>query len=336
MAVPRDRLVFRWLIALWLGVGAMLVLGGITRLTGSGLSITEWRPVTGFLPPLTAAAWGEEFARYMDSPQGRLVNDWMGLADFKRIFFWEWLHRFWGRALGLLVALPWAWLAWKGRLRGGTAWAVFGVFLLGAVQGLMGWLMVMSGLVDKPHVDHLRLAAHLCLALVLTLAILRLALGQLSRPGRGSVGLHRAGALLVLGVLVQCALGAFVAGTRAGLVFPTFPGFGGAWPPAEAFALTPIWRNLVENPAGMHFAHRSVAWIVAVGVVGWAAVAWRAGLRTLPVLLVLLLTAQITLGAATVLLRVPVGMAVAHQACAWLLLSALATATWAVRTDPAT
>lgn len=316
-------------MSLWLGVGAMLVLGGITRLTGSGLSITEWRPVTGFLPPLSAAAWAEEFARYMDSPQGRLVNDWMALDDFKAIFFWEWLHRFWGRALGLLVAIPWAWLGLKGRLRGRTAWAVLGVFLLGAAQGLMGWVMVMSGLVDEPRVDHLRLAAHLCLALILTLAILRLALTQLERPAGGSLRRHRVGVLLVLALLIQCALGAFVAGTRAGLVFPTWPGFGGAWPPPQALTLDPLWRNIVENPAGMHFGHRTVGWLVALGVLGWAAVAWRAGQRRLPALLAGLVALQIALGALTVVLHVPVGMAVAHQACAWLLLSTLAAATWA-------
>ncbi len=331
VAVPRDRVLFLWLLALWLGVGCMLVLGGITRLTGSGLSITEWKPITGMLPPLNAAAWADEFALYMDSPQGRLVNEWMELHDFKRIYFWEWLHRATGRMLGLLVAIPWAWFVARRRLRGRLAWAVFGVFVLGACQALMGWLMVASGLSDKPHVDHLRLAAHLSLALLLTVALVRLFLSQVERPPGGHRWLHIAGVALVVAVLVQSALGGLVAGTRAGLIYPTFPGFGGRWPPAEALALEPWWRNLIDNPAGMHFAHRTVAWCVALGVVGWAIAAWRAGFRRLPSLLVVLVCAQIALGAATVLLRVPVDVAVTHQAGAWLLLSVAVTAAWASR-----
>jgi cytochrome c oxidase assembly protein subunit 15 len=327
---PHDRGIFRWLIALWLGVGLMLVVGGITRLTGSGLSITEWKPVTGAIPPLSAAAWADEFARYLGSPQGRLVNSGMDLAGFQRIYFWEWFHRLVGRSLGLLVALPWAWFALRGRLRGRTMWAVLGVFLLGAAQGLMGWVMVASGLVDRPHVDPFRLAAHLLLALLLTLAILRLALTQLPRPGGGHRGLHRVGAALVVGVFAQCGLGALVAGTRAGLIYPTFPGYGGGCPPPEAIALSPLWRNLVENPATMHVVHRTAAWLVTAGVVGWVAAAWRLGHRRWAALAAGLVGAQVALGVATVLLRVPIPVAAAHQACAWLLLSTLAAATWAI------
>ncbi len=329
VAAPADRALSRWFVALWVGVGCMLLIGGITRLTGSGLSITEWKPVTGALPPLGAAAWADEFARYLDSPQGRLVNDWMALADFKRIYFWEWLHRLAGRGLGLLVAIPWAWFVLRRKVRGRLALAVLGVFLLGAAQGLMGWLMVASGLVDRPQVSHLRLAAHLSLALLLSLAVLRLVLSQRDRPALGSRLLHRLGGVLVLAVLLQAALGAFVAGTHAGLIYPTWPGFGGAWPPPEALSLRPLWENLFLNPAGMHFAHRTTAWAVASGVLLWSVLAWREGQRRLPVLLGVLIAAQIGLGIATVLLRVPVGVAAAHQFCAWLLLSALATATWA-------
>jgi heme a synthase len=320
---------FLWLVALWVGVGCMLVIGGVTRLTGSGLSITDWRPVTGFLPPLTAADWADEYGQYMSSPQGRMVNGWMELADFQRIYFWEWAHRLAGRSLGLLVALPWAIFGFSGRLRGRTAWAVFGVFLLGAAQGLMGWLMVQSGLVDRPHVDHLRLAAHLSLALILTLAILKLALGQLDRPALGDRRLPRLGAALVVAVLIQSALGAFVAGTQAGQIYSTWPGFGGAWPPSEALAMTPWWRNVFENPAGMHFVHRTFAWCVAGGIAAWIGLAWRAGQRRLPLLVSALVFAQIALGIATVVLHVPLATAVAHQGCAWLLLSTLAAATWA-------
>lgn len=328
MTATPDRTVLRWLLLLWLGVGGMLVLGGTVRLTGSGLSMTDWRPITGALPPLTDQAWAEEFARYLASPEGRLVNGWMALEDFRRIFFWEWAHRVAGRLLGLMVAVPWGVFLASGRLRGRLAWAVFGVFLLGAAQGGMGWFMVSSGLVDRPHVDHLRLAAHLLLALVLTVALLRLTLTQVERPA-GHPGLHRAAGILVLLILVQCGFGAFVAGTHAGHVYPTWPGYGGAWPPPEALALTPWWRNVLDNPAGMHFVHRTVAWGVAAAVLLWSARAWRQGLRRLPLLLLGLVVAQIGLGVATVLLRVPVGVAVLHQACAWLLLSATTLASWA-------
>ncbi len=327
--MTRDRALFVWLFALWVGVGVMLVIGGITRLTGSGLSMTDWAPVTGILPPLNAEAWAEEYARYRATPEGRLVNGWMAIEDFQRIFFWEWAHRLAGRTLGLLVAIPWAIFVLNGRLRGRLSWAVLGVFLLGACQGLMGWVMVKSGLVDKPHVDHLRLAAHLGLALILTVALLRLALTQLERPPIAHKTLHRLGALLVIAVLLQSILGAFVAGTRAGLIYSTWPGFGVSWPPPEAIVMEPLWRNLFENPAGIHVAHRTVAWTVASLGVLWSALAWRHGLRRLPGLVLLLFCGQVGLGIATVVLHVPLATASAHQACAWLLLSTLAAATWA-------
>jgi len=203
------------------------------------------------------------------------------------------------------------------------------LFLLGAGQGLMGWVMVASGLVDRPEVSHLRLAAHLELALLLTLAILRLALSQLPRPAGGGRWLHLGAMALVILALVQCGLGAFVAGTRAGLIYPTFPGFGVPWPPPEALALHPLWRNAVENPAGMHVLHRAVAWLLAGSILLWSVAALRSGWRRLPALLLLLVATQIALGAATVLLRVPVPVAASHQACAWLLLSTLAASAWA-------
>lgn len=222
-----SRPVIIWLVIIYLAIAAMVAVGGTVRLTGSGLSMVDWKPLMGALPPISEEAWTQKFELYQQSPQFQKVNHWMGLSDFKRIFFWEYIHRLLGRLLGVLFAVPWMWFVATGRLRGRNAAKTSLAFVLGGLQGLLGWYMVRSGLVDRPSVSHLRLAAHLGLALIVANYVLWLILEQRVRPPRpvdeeeerqrrwvyrGALG------LLVL-ISVQVVYGAFVAGTRAGLIF---------------------------------------------------------------------------------------------------------------------
>lgn len=326
-----QRVVGAWLLVLALMVLAMVCLGGLTRLTGSGLSMVEWQPFT-VLPPLSAEAWSAVFAKYQASPQYRLLNDGMTLAAFKDIFWLEYAHRLWGRLIGLVFLAPFLLFLATGRLSRAQAPRLGLLFLLGAAQGGLGWFMVASGLADRPEVSHYRLTAHLLAALAIYAALLWTALDHLDpRPlrdaGPGPARLRRPLSALLLLVTLTMAAGGLVAGLHAGLIYNSFPLMYGEWFPGEALEMTPRWLNFFENHALVQFDHRllaTTAWAAAVASWLWSRRldldrALRRRLLALP----LAATLQAGLGIATLLAMVPVGLAAAHQACAFLLFSAV-------------
>jgi heme a synthase len=318
----------------------MVVIGGITRLTESGLSITEWRPVTGVLPPLNDAQWAAEFGKYKAIPQYRAIHADMTLAEFKYIFFWEYLHRLWGRLIGVVFAAPFAYFLLRGRISRRLAPRLALLFVLGGLQGALGWYMVESGLSERIEVSQYRLAAHLAAAALIYAAMLWVAL-DLLWPGPEAA--HdprqkrlRAGIGLVLAfVSLTLVAGAFVAGLRAGHIYNTFPLMGDRLLPAEYGALSPWWRNWFENAAAAQFNHRLLAEITVGEVVGlWIfslrlhlAPRARAAMSGLLAIAVL----QLALGISILLLVVPLPLAVAHQAGAMLLLTTALVAFHALR-----
>jgi cytochrome c oxidase assembly protein subunit 15 len=321
-----------WLGVVYLMIFCMVIIGGVTRLTGSGLSMVEWHPLMGALPPIGETAWLEVFAKYQQSPQYQQVNDWMTLADFKQIFFWEYLHRLFGRLIGLVFVVPWLVLLLRKKLGGRLAFKTAIAFVLGGLQGVLGWYMVKSGLVDIPSVSHYRLAAHLSLALLCACWVLWLLLDIMApgaRPSKGATG-KIAWAMLAI-VSLQVVYGAFMAGTRAGYLYPTFPSMNGHWFPPQAFAYEPFFRNVVESPFGIHFFHRTFGWLTAAVVIWFCGFAWKKTTswhgRLATRAMVPVIALQIALGAITVLWRVPIWSAAMHQAGGFVLLSlALAAA----------
>jgi heme a synthase len=313
----RDRLVAAWLLGCAVLVVALVLLGGVTRLTGSGLSIVEWRPISGVLPPLDAAAWEAELALYRQSPEFRLRNPDLDLAGFQRIYWVEWAHRLLGRLAGVAFALPLAWLAWRGWLSRRLLVRLVAILALGGAQGAVGWLMVASGLVDRPQVSPYRLTAHLMLALALLAALLWTALGLLRRPAdaprRRLAALARVATAAVVLTLVW---GGFMAGTRAGYAYATFPLIHGQLLPPGAWQLVPWWTNPFENLLTVQLLHRGLA-LLSLGLVAawwWAARDEAAAERSRLHVVLALAVLQVALGAATVLLGVPLAIALAHQA----------------------
>jgi cytochrome c oxidase assembly protein subunit 15 len=363
----------------------MVVVGGITRLTLSGLSITEWKPVVGILPPLSAADWAAEFAKYKEVPEYRAVHFAMTLAEFKGIYYWEYFHRLLGRLIGVAFAVPFVWFLVRRRLPQRLVLPLAGILLLGFAQGLLGWYMVESGLADRVEVSQYRLVAHLALALAIYSAILWVALGIVrastgpvlrsalhgeeqhelpmagldpaihlpgstekdvdgrAKPGHKAVlagqsvratprpedfarGWRRASEVLLALVALTILAGGFVAGTRAGLTYNTFPLMDGRLVPPGYDQLHPFYLNWFENIAAVQFDHR----VLAVATFTAVLLLWTAGLRTMPpkparIALHLLIAAaalQVALGISTLLLVVPVPLAAAHQAGAILVLTA--------------
>ena len=323
-----DRAVAAWLLLCCSLIFLMVVVGGITRLSLSGLSITEWNPVVGVVPPLTHAQWAAAFAQYKEIPEYRLIHFGMSLVQFKGIYFWEYIHRLLGRLIGVAFAVPLVWFWARGRLPRRLAWPLAGILVLGFAQGALGWYMVESGLVHRVEVSQYRLTAHLALALAIYAAILWVALGLARGPARANVGAgwRRAAEAAILLVGVTILAGGFVAGTRAGLTYNTFPLMDGRLVPAGYAQLQPLWRNWFENIAAIQFDHRVLAITTAAAIL----LVWTAGWRgTLPkparIALHALLAAavlQVGLGISTLLLVVPIALGVAHQAGAVLLLTA--------------
>jgi len=328
-----------WLLVCCAMIFAMVVIGGITRLTWSGLSITEWQPVTGIVPPLSAADWQAEFAKYQQTAQYKLLNAGMSLADFKMIFLWEYVHRLWGRLIGFVYALPFLYFLVRGRIPRRLAWPLAGIFALGGAQGALGWYMVESGLADRIEVSQYRLTAHLALALVIYAATLWTALGLLETPIGAAPRLLRRGAEIVLGFVgLTITAGGFVAGLNAGLIYNTFPLMDGNFIPAGYAQLSPFIRNWFENVAAVQFDHRllamtTVASVIALWVAGVRAALPRAARLALHVLLAVALL-QLLLGISTLLLVVPIPLAAAHQAGAVLLLTAAIILRHRLRTTP--
>lgn len=325
VAPARSRPIVVWLLVLAGLVVTMVAIGGITRLTGSGLSIVVWEPIMGAIPPTSEQAWQAAFERYQQFPQYVLQNRGMTLAQFKGIFFWEYLHRLIGRAIGVAYVVPWVVFAAQKRIPRGLSSKLAVGLALGGSQGVLGWCMVQSGLVDKPHVSHYRLAAHLLLAFVVLAYLLWTALELLpgeAPPRSAPRGLRRIAAGLLSLTLVQVLYGAFTAGLKAGLGYNTFPKMAGEWFPSAFFRLEPAWKNAFENPAAVQFIHRTLGFAVVTSVTAfwlWA--------RTLPLsprqrsaihALFAITCAQFLLGVATLLLFVPVSVATLHQVGACL------------------
>jgi cytochrome c oxidase assembly protein subunit 15 len=329
-----------WLFACCGLIFAMVVVGGITRLTLSGLSITEWNPVTGVVPPLSRADWLAEFARYRQVPEYQAVHLGISLVEFQTIYFWEYAHRLLGRAIGLAFAVPLAWFWWRGRLPRRLRVPLLVILGFGFAQGLLGWYMVKSGLAGRVEVSQYRLVAHLALALAIYGATLWAALGLARGPGERDAGpgwRRAAEAALVL-VAVTIATGGFAAGTRAGLVYNTFPLMDGRPIPAGYAALHPFARNWFENVAAIQFDHRLLAMTTTVTLLLLWLVGSRAPLPAAARFAVAALVAtamlQAALGVATLLLVVPIPLAAAHQAAAVLLLTAAIVFRHTLRPDP--
>ncbi|HEV2747595.1 MAG TPA: COX15/CtaA family protein [Allosphingosinicella sp.] len=325
-APARPAAIADWLLFVAGLVFLMIVVGGITRLTESGLSIVRWEPVAGAIPPLTEAEWLAEFDAYRTSPQYEQVNSGMSLAEFKQIFFWEYVHRLLGRLIGIAFAVPLAWFAWKRAIPRTYGWRLAGLLALGGLQGAIGWWMVASGLVDRPEVSHIRLAVHLLAALLIFAALIwtaldlrALARDPTSRPARMPTL-----AIWTLSLLgLQLMFGAYVAGLEAGYAFASWPKMGDEWFPSAAPLLEPPLRNLVDNPLVVQFVHRWLAFAVAAFVLALAAAAWRRRLHLDAAAVAGAVTVQILLGILTLLSGVALPVAVAHQAMAALLLAAI-------------
>jgi len=330
-SAPRSRTaVAVWLLACCVLVFAMVIVGGVTRLTHSGLSIVEWQPIVGTLPPLDEAQWTETFDKYKLTPEYLKVNQGMNLDEFKSIFWWEYFHRLLGRAIGVVFLLPLAWFWLRGSIDRPLAFKLLGIFALGGLQGAMGWYMVESGLVDDPRVSQYRLTAHLAFALAILAAQLWTALDLLypkaATQNTRSAALVRFAWIVTALVVYTAITGGFVAGIRAGKAYNTFPLMNGHFAPPEMFMIEPWYLNFFNNMATVQFDHRLGAWLLAFLVPWFWIKAKRAALNPRAkfaiVLLLGVLALQITLGIATLLLAVPVPLAAAHQGGAVLLLCA--------------
>jgi cytochrome c oxidase assembly protein subunit 15 len=325
-------------VAIWLytGVGMVIIqvlLGGITRLTGSGLSITEWQPILGALPPMTEAAWQSAFDRYKEIAQFQYVNSHFTLSDFKAIYFWEWLHRDWARLMGFVFAVPFAYFLIKKKIDRSMIKPMVILFLLGGLQGAIGWIMVQSGLnVEDLYVNHIRLAIHFIAALLLLCYVLWFAL-KLSTPGRelqALPGLSKLNIWLLVLLSLQLIYGAFMAGLHAALTANTWPDINGMWWPASMFTQGGFLTDITHNAITIQFIHRGLAYVISILVAIWW---WKASetpehsllhrIRYLPLLLVLL---QVMLGVLTLLgsqVKIPLLLAILHQFTGMMLLLAL-------------
>ncbi len=322
-ATDRLRPVRAWLYGMAALVLLMVVVGGATRLTDSGLSITSWRPISGMVPPLSDADWHAEFEAYKQIPQFQVLHSWMSLEDFKFIFWWEWGHRFLGRVIGFAFAIPFLVFLVQRRFTWSLAAPLAGLFVLGGFQGFLGWWMVTSGLSELTSVSQYRLAAHLSAAALLFVALIWVARRLTPRAAPAQDGGVLPAAVLLVLLLVQIAAGAFVAGLDAGMGYNTWPLMDGALIPAGLDAMTPFWHNLFENALTVQFNHRLLAYAIVI----YAAVLWwrrgRAGGLTgvhawLPAIALLILL-QLGLGIATLLTMVPISLALGHQALAFML-----------------
>jgi cytochrome c oxidase assembly protein subunit 15 len=315
-----DRAVGYWLLAVCAMIVAMAVIGAITRLTESGLSIMEWAPVTGVLPPMSQGEWARLFALYQETAEYQRVNAWMELSDFKTIFWWEWIHRVWGRLIGAVFAAGFLWFLLRGRLHRGLWPHLAALFALGGLQGLIGWIMVASGFGDRTDVSQYRLMLHLGMALAiyayaLWLAIRLVAPAPAPSPAAGGL---RTGLIAFAGlVAVTLLAGALVAGTNAGLVYNSFPLMGGQVVPPGYLRHEPVWLNAFETPAAVQFNHRVLAIATVVAAIGlwiWARrVPLSTGARRAFQYLALGAVGQVALGVWTLLAVVPVWLGALHQ-----------------------
>jgi cytochrome c oxidase assembly protein subunit 15 len=327
VGTARPALLARWLLMVAFLVFCMVVVGGITRLTESGLSITQWKPITGAIPPLTHDQWEEAFRLYQQIPEYRQINRGMSLSDFQFIFFWEWLHRLLGRLIGLAFALPLVWFAARRAIPRGYGLRLVALLALGALQGAIGWWMVKSGLSVRTDVSHYRLAVHLLTALFIIGGLIWTALDLLAlarNPGACPATL-RPFALVVLALLaVQLMLGAFTAGLDAGYVSSTWPLMNDHLVPDGISWMGSLWATVSSDPYLVHFLHRWWAWVAAAGLFMLAAQAKRAGCRPAAIAIHATVGTQIVLGIATVVSGIALPLAVLHQAVGALVVGAAA------------
>lgn len=323
-----QRAIGLWLLALSAMVLVMVMLGGITRLTDSGLSIMEWNPILGALPPLGDAAWEHVFALYRQIAEYKHVNAGMSVEAFKEIFWWEYLHRLWGRLLAVAFAVPLLFFWFRGYLGRADLPRLLGLFLLGGLQGVAGWFMVASGFQDRVDVSQYRLVIHLLLALAIFGLMIWYALDYLDRAKLAGAQLPAADMLrharwMNLVVAFEIALGGLVAGTDAGFIYNDFPLMNGHWLSPDLFQLSPWWVNFTENVATIQFQHRLFSGFVAIAVVSFLIRLRRrdidARLKRRAIALPFALAAQAFLGIATLMLVVPISLAVMHQMGAFVL-----------------
>lgn len=326
-----NRQISLWLLFCAGVIFAMIILGGVTRLTHSGLSMVEWKPLIGIIPPLNDTEWQETFAKYKQFPEYQKVNKGMSVGEFKSIFMYEYLHRVLGRLIGVIFLLPFLFFYFTGRIKTGLTPKLVVMFILGGCQGLLGWYMVKSGLVDNPRVSQYRLTAHLGAAVVIYGYILWVAFGLLSRHTIDSSPKESGGqknfAYVLTGLLFLMILsGGLVAGTRAGFAYPTFPLMGDSFIPPGLFNTTPAWLAMFEDITTIQFNHRIFAYLLFVLILSFSyktlqktnSAALRIGIYSL----ISLLFIQVTLGISTLLLHVPVPLAAAHQGGAIALFTA--------------
>ena len=323
-----DKILRRWLIITALSVVATIVVGGATRLTESGLSITEWKPVTGVVPPMTADAWQAAYQQYLLIPEAQTVHAGITLSQFQSLYWWEWAHRIAGRLVGIVVLLPFLWFWRRGWIRPALFPRLLSLPLLVGAQGALGWYMVRSGLAERTSVSPYRLVAHLSLALLI-FGIAVWTVGALGRTGPGRVrapgSVRPVVFCLTAGVVLTIMSGGFVAGLDAGRIFNEFPLMGGQVVPA-GYATIPGLRNWFENPIAAQFNHRMLAVLLALSIlITWlvAERRWAANLRRWMRVAAVVALLQVALGITTLLLGAPVGIAVAHQLGAVALLTVL-------------
>ena len=327
-----DKQVAAWLFFVAAVIFFMIILGGTTRVTHSGLSMVDWNPIMGVVPPISETDWQQTFQRYQQFPEYQKVNKGMTLTDFKSIFYFEYLHRLLGRLIGLMFLLPFLFFWFRGAIRKTMLPTMMILFVMGGLQGLLGWYMVKSGLVNNPQVSQYRLTAHLMAAVMLYGYILWVAFGLLKKsPDRiinsATKKLYNYSKGLIALILVMIASGGFVAGTKAGFAYNTFPLMAGKFIPDGLYSIQPFWLNWFENITTIQFNHRLIAYILVLLVPLFCFSVRRLGItqraRTAAHFLLAILIIQISLGVATILLNVPVVIAVSHQAGAILLFSIL-------------
>ncbi|MDC0398932.1 COX15/CtaA family protein [Alphaproteobacteria bacterium] len=334
--IGADKAVAIWLAVIGGMVAAMVIIGGITRVTGSGLSMVEWRPLLGWFPPLSEQEWQRVFKLYQNSPEYRYINTWMDLNAFKGIFWWEYIHRLWGRLIGIVFFLPFIFFLITKKIKRTLLSRICFLFVLGGLQGALGWWMVKSGLSSDPSVSQYRLATHLGMAfLILGLLIWTILDLVGKRDVLGSrATVYHANTVTVL-VFLTVIGGALVAGLKAGLVYNTFPLMGESMIPPDYFSVEPYWRNIFENVPAVQFNHRILATITLLAIVSLCVCSrffckTERLLRTIYVMTTLAIL-QFLLGVLTLVNFVPEGLAVAHQFIGLCLFGTSVVISWGVR-----
>jgi cytochrome c oxidase assembly protein subunit 15 len=313
-----------WLFLCCFMVALMVAIGGVTRLTGSGLSMTDWKPVTGWFPPFNEQSWDEEFTKYRQSPEYQKINYGMNIAEFKNIFWLEFIHRLLGRITGIVFLVPLIFFAYKRAFTGSFILKMMGIFLLGAAQATIGWLMVSSGLKDRPYVSHYWLAFHLCTAFIIFALLYLLALGQYFQR-KIVTKFNRANKIfsifITIVIFTQVFLGGLVAGLDAGLIYNSFPKMEGKLIPDGLFTMQPWYLNIIENNLTVQFTHRSVAFILSLAIILFWFFNRKTKISFATNMLFVILLVQFMLGVFTLLYNVPILLASLHQLGALLLFS---------------